>query len=186
MVRNEGHRLASLYNMADLARDQGDPERALALYEESAQLARHIGQIDVEIGARAGAGLSALKLSRCDAATDAARAVNELLAGPGGWWFQGRELAEALCILEAVHRGAVDEADARFRKALEAAEQHEPYGAAWLVVEVAPALAEAGVRDTWELVSYYGARVKELGYAALERRYAGLAQQRSGGTAADD
>jgi diguanylate cyclase (GGDEF)-like protein/putative nucleotidyltransferase with HDIG domain len=185
MVRNEAHRLASLYNMADLARDQGDSERALALYEESAQLARHVGQIDVEIGARAGAGLSALQLSRCDVATDAARAVNELLAGPGGWWFQGRELAEALCILEALHRGAVDEADARFRKALEAAEQHEPYGAAWLVVEVAPALSEAGVRETSELVSYYGARVKELGYAALERRYARLAEQRSGGKAAD-
>jgi tetratricopeptide (TPR) repeat protein len=174
MVRNEAHRLASLYNMASMARDQDDPELALALYEESAQLARHIGQPDVEIGARAGAGLSALELSRIDAARAAARLVAELLAGPGAWWFQGRELAEALCILEALHRGAVDEAQRRFRSALEAAEQHEPYGAAWLVAEVAPALAKVGSSDVTKLVAYYSGRVKELGYAALERRYADL------------
>jgi tetratricopeptide (TPR) repeat protein len=174
MVRNEAHRLASLYNMASMARDQDDPERALSLYEESAQLARHIGQPDVEIGARAGAGLSALELSRIDAARAAARLVAELLAGPGAWWFQGRELAEALCILEALHRGAIDEAQRRFRSALEAAEQHEPYGAAWLVAEVAPALSKAGSTEVTQLVAYYGGRVKELGYAALEKRYAQL------------
>ncbi|MDQ3951293.1 MAG: tetratricopeptide repeat protein, partial [Gemmatimonadota bacterium] len=176
MVRNEAHRLASLYNMASLAREQGDPGRALALYEESAQLARHIGQPDVEVGARAGAGLSALELSRADVARTAARSVAELLAGPGGWWFQGRELAEALCILEALARGAVEEAHHRFRSALEAAEQHEPYGAAWLVAEVAPALAKAGVQEAWKVVEYYGRRAKELGYKALERRYARLAK----------
>jgi tetratricopeptide (TPR) repeat protein len=176
MVRNEGHRLASLYNMASLTREQGDAPRALSLYEESAQLARHIGQLDVEIGARAGAGLAALELSRIDAARSAARLVADLLAGPGAWWFQGREHAEALCILEALSRGAVVEAETRFRTALEAAEQHEPYGAAWLVAEVAPALAKAGSREALSLVPYYGGRVKELGYVALERRYARLAQ----------
>jgi diguanylate cyclase (GGDEF)-like protein/putative nucleotidyltransferase with HDIG domain len=174
MVRNEAHRLASLYNMAGLARDQGDTERALALYEESAQLARHIGQPDVEVGARAGAGLCALELSRVDAARAAARSVSEMLAGPRGWWFQSREIAEALCILEALARGAVEEAENRFRSALEAAEQHEPYGAAWLVAEVAPALASAGAREAWKLVDYYRGRVKQLGYTALERRYAAL------------
>ncbi len=174
MVRNEAHRLASLYNMASMARDQDDPERALALYEESVQLARHIGQPDVEIGARAGAGLSALELSRIDSARAAARLVAELLAGPRAWWFQGRELAEALCILEALSRGAVAEAEARFESALEAAEQHEPYGAAWLVAEVAPGLARVGSREVLQLVDYYAGRVKELGYAALERRYAKL------------
>lgn len=184
MVRNEAHRLASLYNMASLAREQGDGERALTLYEESAQLARHIGQPDVEVGARAGAGLCALELSRLDAAMAAARSVGEMLPRPRGW-FQGRELAEALCILEALARGAVEQAGDRFRAALDAAEQHEPYGAAWLVAEVAPALASAGVADAWRLVDYYGGRVKELGYRALERRYAALGKaSRRGGMAA--
>jgi tetratricopeptide (TPR) repeat protein len=186
MVRNEAHRLASLYNMASLAREQGDSERALALYEESAQLARHIGQPDVEVGARAGAGLCAMDLSRIDAARAAARSVGEMLAGPGSWWFQGRELAEALCILEALARDAVDEADGRFRRALEAAEQHEPYGAAWLVAEVGPALASTGVTDAWRIVDGYGSRVKELGYSALERRYGALGKaRRRDGLAAD-
>jgi tetratricopeptide (TPR) repeat protein len=174
MVRNEAHRLAALYNQASLARDRGDPEAALTLYEESAQLARQIGQRDVEIGARAGAGLAALALTRPEAVAEAARAVTQLLPGPGGWWFQGREIAEALCILEALSRGATAEAQARFRNALAAAEQHEPYGAAWLVAEVAPALTLAGAADAWQLVEHYGARARELGYTALEGRYANL------------
>jgi hypothetical protein len=178
MVRNEAHRLAALYNQASLARDRGDPEAALTLYEESAQLARQIGQRDVEIGARAGAGLAALALRRPEAVAEAARAVTQLLPGPGGWWFQGREIAEALCILEALSRGATAEAEARFRNALAAAEQHEPYGAAWLVAEVAPALTLAGAADAWQLVEHHGARARELGYTALERRYANLTKGR--------
>jgi hypothetical protein len=123
--------------------------------------------------------LSALELARHETAATAARTVRGLLPGPGGWWFQGRELAEALCILEALSRGATAEAETRFRTALEAAEQHESYGAAWLVAEVALELTRAGVGDAWELVSYYGARVRELGYAALEQRYALLAMNRA-------
>ncbi|MFN2566228.1 MAG: tetratricopeptide repeat protein [Gemmatimonadaceae bacterium] len=175
-VRNEGHRLGLLYNMAGLARERGHPDRALALYEEGAQLAHHLGQLDLEIGARAGAGLAALELSRHDAAAAAARVVEQLLAGPGTWWFQGRESAEALCILVALGRGDVADADSRFRVALEAAENHEPYRAAWLVAEVGPALARAGIADAWGLVSYYAGRVRELGYGALEQRYARLTQ----------
>jgi tetratricopeptide (TPR) repeat protein len=171
MVRNEGHRLGLLYNMAGLARERGDAERALALYEESAQLAHHLGQLDVEIGARASAGLAALELSRHESAAAAARDVEQLLAGPGTWWFQGRESAEALCILVALRRGDVAEADARFRAALGAAENHEPYRAAWLVAEVCPALAGAGVAGAWDLVVAYSTRVRELGYGALEQRY---------------
>jgi tetratricopeptide (TPR) repeat protein len=170
MVRNEPHRLASLYNMAGLAREQGDAERARALYEESAQLARHIGQPDVEVGARAGAGLSALELGRIEDARGAAQSVAEMLSGPGGWWFQGRELAEALCILDSLARGAVDEADTRFRRALDAAEQHEPYGAALLVAEVAPALAAAGVEVVAALGADYAGGAKTLGFRAHERR----------------
>jgi tetratricopeptide (TPR) repeat protein len=177
MVRNEAHRLASLYNLAYLARERGHMEQSLVLYEESAQLARHVGQADIEIGARGGAGLAALALGRGDDATAAARAVDRLL-GPAPSWFQGRELAEALCILETLHRGVLDEAQSRFRTALEAAEQQEPYRAAWLVAEVGPALARAGAHDTWDLVEYYRGRVKELGYEALERRYASLIREK--------
>jgi tetratricopeptide (TPR) repeat protein len=174
MVRNEGHRLGLLVNMAGLARERGEPERALALYEESAQLAHHLGQPDVEIGARAAAGLAALELSRYDEAAAAARAVEQLLAGQGAWWFQGRESAEALGILVALRRGDTADAESQFRSALAAAEDHEPYRAAWLVAEVGPQLARAGVDGAWNVVETYGARVRELGYRALEQRYARL------------
>jgi tetratricopeptide (TPR) repeat protein len=185
MVRNEAHRLASLYNLAYLARERGHMEHSLVLYEESAQLARHVGQADIEIGARGGAGLAALALGRSDDAASAARTVDRLLAAAPSW-FQGRELAEALSILETLHRGSRDEAEGRFRTALEAAEHHEPYRAAWLVAEVGPALARAGAHETWQLVEYYRRRVSELGYQALEQRYARLVQEKqTDGLAAD-
>jgi hypothetical protein len=44
------------------------------------------------------------------------------------------------------------------------------------VAEVAPALAKAGVQEAWKVVEYYGRRAEELGYKALEQRYAGLAK----------
>jgi hypothetical protein len=66
-----------------------------------------------------------------------------------------------------------------FRSALEAAEQHEPYRAAWLVAEVGPALGRAGVADAWDLVVHYSKRARELGYGALDRHYASVLEARA-------
>ncbi|HEU5173724.1 MAG TPA: tetratricopeptide repeat protein, partial [Gemmatimonadaceae bacterium] len=173
-VKNEPHRLATLYNLGHLARERGEAERAVAWYDESAQLARQIAQADVEIGAIAGAGLAAWSLGRRDAALHALRDVEALIGGRREWWFQGRELVEALRV-RSLHAqvGPVLAADALAR-GVSAAEAHDAYGAAWLVAELAPELAAAGAGAVWELVAKYAGRVDALGYAPLSRRYAAL------------
>src|SRR5262249_61492844 len=51
---NESHRLATLYNMAHLAREGEDWVTASALYDQVVAVAARIGQPEVELGAPPG------------------------------------------------------------------------------------------------------------------------------------
>ena len=177
-VKNEPHRLATLYNMGHLARECGDSAAALDLYEETATLARRIGQLDVEIGALAGAGLAGVALGRHEYARDVVRRADALIAQRADPWFQGRELAEALSVRVMLEEAKREQAERRFYDALALAEQRDRYGAAWLVAEAGASLAEAGFGSLWHLIERYASQIDELGYAPLSERYAALTRAR--------
>ncbi|MFN8583274.1 MAG: tetratricopeptide repeat protein [Gemmatimonadaceae bacterium] len=56
LLHNEPHRLAALYNQANLAIELDQHERAARLYGDAAVVATAMNQLDVELGARAGQG----------------------------------------------------------------------------------------------------------------------------------
>ena len=171
-VKNQGHRMYTLYNMAHLARERAQAAAARGLYEKTAELARTLGQADVEIGAVSGAGLAGLVLGDVASAETCLAESRAKIGARHDWWFQGRELTEALGVLTALSAGGAALAEARFNAALALADRHDNYGAAWLVAECAPALADAGRHSVWELVDSYAGRVDALGYAPLSARYA--------------
>ena len=170
-VKNEHHRLGTLYNLAHMARENGNAATALELYQNTTTLARTIGHTDVEIGALAGAGLTGLTLGRGDVARSSLEAAAALIGGRDDWWFQGRELHEALVVRVAMGGGDHGAAAAAFYHAHELAERHDPYGASWLASECAPALAAAGDPACRDLVDRYAAEAKERGYTLLIARY---------------
>src|SRR5690348_4248363 len=172
-LKNELHRVATVYNMGHLARETGDPLRALELYEESASAARRLGQLDLEIGALAGAGLAGLDLNRRDYAYTAARNAETMVGERIDWWFQNRELVEALNIRVALELGRHEEAEQRFRTAIADTDRRDARCAAWLAAECAPALIEAGA-DVWEFVRKYAQRADEMGYTPLASRFRAL------------
>ena len=172
-LKNELHRVATVYNMGHLARESGDPTRALELYEEVASSARRLGQLDMEIGALAGAGLAGLDLNRRDYAYTAARNAETMVGERFDWWFQNRELVEALSVRVALELGRRDEAEQRFRTALAHTEPRDARCAAWLAAECAPALIAAGA-DVWDFVRRFSGRADDMGYTALATRFRSL------------
>jgi tetratricopeptide (TPR) repeat protein len=173
-VRNEPHRLATLYNKAHLARERGDARRAIELYQEIAGLAGTTGQLDVEIGALAGRGLAALALGKRDIAGFVLQQIATRMDAKGDWWFQGRELAEALIVRVALAKGEPAEAERLFQKSLALVERNDRYAAAWLVAECARPLAAAGVPAAPQVVDGYARHAAALGYAALSARLAAV------------
>jgi tetratricopeptide (TPR) repeat protein/GTPase SAR1 family protein len=169
-LKNEQHRVATVYNMGHLARETGDPTRALELYEEAASSARRLGHLDMEIGALAGAGLAGLDLNRRDYAYTAARNAETMIGERLDWWFQNRELVEALSVRVALELGRREEAEERFRAAIADTDARDTRCAAWLAAECAPAFIAAGA-DVWEFVRRYSQRADEMGYAALAARF---------------
>lgn len=174
LLNNEPHRLAALYNQANLARDRDDHDRAARLYGDAAVVATSMDQLDVELGARAGQGLAFLALGRVVEARACLQSCNMRVRDRGTWWFQGRELLEALAI--RVHLQFRDAAAARVRfvEGLKLAEVSDTYGAAWLVADVAGPLADVGVLSAVAQVPRFAELVKGLAYAPLTARYTAL------------
>jgi tetratricopeptide (TPR) repeat protein len=171
-VRNASHQLAALVNLGHLSRERGEPERSIEFYEDAVQIARRIGQPDAELAALAGAGLAARDVARADYADEAAMRVRALLEPRPDWWFQGRELAEALWIGSLLGAGEVGAACARFDAAMDLlGDGRDRAGAAWLVAQLARALAAVGRRDVHALVSRYADDVRTLAHASLAARY---------------
>jgi tetratricopeptide (TPR) repeat protein len=175
-LKNELHRVATVYNMGHLARETGDPTRALELYEEAASSARRLGQLDMEIGALAGAGLAGLDLNRREYAYAAARNAETMVGERLDWWFQNRELVEALSVRVALELGRRDEAEQRFRAAIADTDERDARCAAWLAAECAPSLIAAGA-DMWEFLRRYSQRADEMGYSSLAARFRALFAQ---------
>lgn len=171
VVRNELHRLAALYNLANLAREREQLKRAAELYGEAAVVATSISQADVEIGARSGQGLCYLSLGRADEGRACLRTAEVLFARRPDWWFQGRELLVALRIRTALLDGKVRDAEQLYRDSLVLAERHDLYAAAWLVAEVAADLVQGGYEAVREDVERFRGQLSRLDFVPLTARY---------------
>jgi tetratricopeptide (TPR) repeat protein len=171
-AQHEPHRLGTLLNLAHLARENGHWDKATSLYTEVIALAVHTGQPDVELGARAGAALTELALGRMAAAADQARAITARMDGRPGWWFQGREIVEALRIRIAAARRDYTEAVTLLKENVEALKGRDLYAAGWLLGECAQALPPD--RVPFSLITELSPRIEAHGYAGLSLRFATL------------
>ena len=177
LLNNEPHRLAALYNQANLARDRDDRDRAARLYGDAAVVATAMDQLDVELGARAGQGLAFLALGRVADARACLQSCVVRVRDRTTWWFQGRELLEALAIRIHLQSNDASAARRRFVDGLSLAEGADTYGAAWLVAEVAGPLADVGILSAVAQVPRFALIVKGLAYAPLTARYIALMSQ---------
>jgi len=131
------YRLASMYNLAHLARTQRDAARALELYSACAILADSIRHVDVRIGALSGVGLAELDLNTPSGAVRQREKARALMGTRASWWFQGRELWEALNIRLSTAESGASRGLELLLDALLRAETHDQYAAVWLGAECA-------------------------------------------------
>ena len=170
---NESHRLATLYNMAHLAREGEDWATASALYDQVVAVAARIGQPDVELGARAGQALAALAVGARSVAEDAMRWIRANVEPRPEWWFQGRDLVDALRIRLAAERGDDAHAMRLLHEAVAIAGRYDPYVAAYLVAECAPSLRRS-TEALLALIDQISPDVEALGFAGVAERLAVL------------
>jgi len=163
---NEPYRLASLYNLAHVAHAEGDAARALELYDACVMLAKQTAQIDVHIGALAGAGLSELDLDAPLGAHAHFVAAQGLLADRAEWWFQGRELWETLAIRLMARDHSENIVLSTLLSALIRVETHDQYAALWLGAACADLLVpwDASANAVRERLRN---QARVLGYAPL-------------------
>ena len=166
---NESHRLATLYNMAHLARESEDWATASALYDQVVAVAARIGQPDVELGARAGQALAALAVGARSVAEDAMRWIRGNVEPRPEWWFQGRDLVDALRIRLAAERGDDAHALRLLHEAVAIAGRYDPYVAAYLVAECAPSLRRS-TEALLTLIDQISPEVDALGFAGIAER----------------
>ena len=133
----EVYRLASLYNLAHVALAEHDAARALELYAASITLASTMAQADVHIGALAGAGLAELELQSWHGAQAQHEVAQALIGERTDWWFQGRELWEALGVRLMDRKQGPHAALPMLLDALSHLEERDPYAALWLGAECA-------------------------------------------------
>jgi len=172
-LRNNTNRLAALYNLANLESERGDVTAAAPLYRETAALAEELGSDDIAIGAHAGLGLVALRQFDHAGARTAYAAAERALGPREGWWFQGRERLESLCIHLAVQDGSRTLALTRFRAAVERLEAMDVYSAAWFVGECAAEVA-ADEADIWSIIDRFGEHTMVQQFVPLAARYTAL------------
>ncbi len=170
---NESHRLATLYNMAHLARESEDWSTASSLYDQVVAVAARIGQPDVELGARAGQALAALAVGARSVAEDAMRWIRTNVEPRPEWWFQGRDLVDALRIRLAAERGDDAHALRLLHEAVAIAGRYDPYVAAYLVAECAPSLRRS-TDALLQLIDQISPEVEALGFAGVAERLAVL------------
>ena len=165
-----------LYNLAHIERERGRSDSAADLYEIASLLAHRIGQADVEVGAHAGAGLALLRRGDVERARAAYATATALMRARTDW-FQGRELVEALGIRLTARDGRHAEAAARFGGVCPSADATDPYSAIWLIAECADVVLahDPALLRSW--VTRYVGRIEQLGYAAMEARFAQLLAQ---------
>jgi tetratricopeptide (TPR) repeat protein len=166
---SEAHRLVTLYNMAHLARETEDWAMASSLYEQVIAVASRIGQPDVALGARAGQALAALAMGQRAVAEDAMHWIRANVEPRPEWWFQGREMVDALRVRLAAERGDDAHAIRLLQESVKISREQDPYIAAYLVAECAPSL----MRSTDALVALIDSvapDVNALGFGGLGDR----------------
>ena len=163
---HEPHRLASLYNLAHVARAEHDAAGALELYSACVVLASNISQMDVHIGALAGVGLAELDLHASQGAELQLEKARALIGERAEWWFQGRELWEALAIRLAAASVGPREPLPMLLDALARAEVHDQYAAVWLGAQCAEFLRLPNPQAT-ATRDRLRAQARALGYAPL-------------------
>jgi diguanylate cyclase (GGDEF)-like protein/putative nucleotidyltransferase with HDIG domain len=176
-LRNEANRVATLINLAHLARESGNFIEAVTVYDTTAAAARLIGKADIEAGAIAGAGLAELSLGDVASAELRLTAAEGMIATEPDWWFQGREMVEALRVRFIAQTGNGSAARVAFRQALALAERDNVYAAGWLVAECAGAVSDDV--SVGALLEHYTPKIEQLGYVALGRRLSELAGSRT-------
>jgi diguanylate cyclase (GGDEF)-like protein/putative nucleotidyltransferase with HDIG domain len=180
---NDRQRLATLYNMAHLAREADDWSNASALYEQVITIAARIGQPDLELGARAGQALAALAVGARSVAEDAMRWIRTNVEPRPEWWFQGRDLVDALRIRLAAERGEDAHALRLLYDAVAIAGRYDPYVAAFLVAECAPSLRRS-TDALITLIDQISPDVEALGFAVVAERLSVLRVALAGATQA--
>ncbi|HEX9483832.1 MAG TPA: AAA family ATPase [Gemmatimonadaceae bacterium] len=177
-VGNEPHRVAALYNLAHLARQEGRRDDAMRLYSEVSALARAVGLHEVVAGASAGIGLMSLDAGDEETAAASWRSVLAVLGVLGHSWFQGRELVEALGVRMALRDGDGPRAQRYFESGVDLGSAHDAYGVAWLVATCAPLLADGSapvfrsvIRD---IATEYAGRAERMGAEPLSARFVEL------------
>ena len=180
---NDRQRLVTLYNMAHLARASDDWPTASALYEQVVSVAARIGQPDVELGARAGQALAALAVGARSVAEDAMRWIRANIEPRPEWWFQGRDLVDALRIRLAAERGDDAHALRLLHEAVAIAGRYDPYVAAFLVAECAPSLRRS-TDALITLIDQISPDVEALGFAVVAERLSVLRVALTGATQA--
>ena len=167
-VKNEPRRLATLYNLAHLAHEQGDAAKAHDLSQAAADLASELGMEHVRVAALARVGLAAIALGTATEVEDVARRLNEYRTSTPGW-FTGRESVEAFMARYTLQSGDVVAAAGYFRHAA-AALQADPYDSAWLVAECAALFRMSQDPDLHAYLTRAHRDAEGLGYVPLAKR----------------
>ena len=167
VLGHEPYRLASIYNLAHLARIGGNPARAVDAYQKCIDVARSISQVDVHVGAVAGAGLAALELGRFDESAERLATAFELMGTRQTWWFQGRELLDALNVRTILRSDASAACDA-LMTAISKAQPHDQYAALWLAAEFR-SLLDVSSDASRSVLEMLEKQARALGYQVLTR-----------------
>jgi tetratricopeptide (TPR) repeat protein len=181
---NESYRLMTLFNMAHLARESEDWGAASVLYEQVMAVASRVGHPDMELGARAGQALAALALGQRSFAEDAMRWIRANVETRPEWWFQGRDLVDALRIRLAAERGDDTHAIRLLDDAVELAERFNPYVAAYLVLECAPSLRRPSNDTLIAIIDRVSPAAVRLGFTVIAQRLVALRADLPGSNAA--
>jgi GGDEF domain-containing protein/tetratricopeptide (TPR) repeat protein len=169
-VKNSAHQVIALFNMAHCEREQELWQSAIELYGTTSELAERIGHGDVEIGARAGAGLCYLELGRLDEARAAEEEVRLRLERRPEW-FQNREIAEALIIRFLAMEKRGDTAFARLEWAINTAGPGDSYVIVWLTLACIRELAELDGPRALGHMQRIQKKVEEMGYSEISSRF---------------
>ena len=135
-------------------------------------LASELAIVDIEVGALAGAGLSALAMGRLDQSLMSRSRACERSAQLGNRWYQGRELLEALEVRYLLLTDRTAMAVTAFDRAAALAETIDEFAALWLVAECGPLLVRAGQTQYVERVSSAYQRATEYGFRPLAAKLA--------------
>jgi diguanylate cyclase (GGDEF)-like protein len=181
-VRNSGLQVVVLFNIAHCEREQGLWESALSSYATCSSLAERIGHGDIEIGARAGAGLCYLGLGQIDEAQQAAAEVQSRL-NRRHEWFQNREVSELLLVRVEAETGRVDSAFHLLESAIERTDSGDVYAIVWLILNSGPALVELDPNRLRPIVERNLPKAAKLGYPDLQERLNQLLARASLGVA---